>query len=107
MEYYEYALKLAQISVDLCPESFEGWVLLAECYFYMRKIKRCLICMDIAPLYDDMELIHDTREFGQFEIIRPKIRNTTDTHSYLMLEPKVVDYRKPNDKTYADNLQLY
>ena len=24
-EYYEYALKLSKICVDLCPESFEAW----------------------------------------------------------------------------------
>jgi len=46
-EYYEYALKLTQISVDLCPESFEGWLLLAESYFYMRRMKR----VNIHPFY--------------------------------------------------------
>lgn len=24
-EYYEYAMKLSKICVDLCPESFEAW----------------------------------------------------------------------------------
>jgi tetratricopeptide (TPR) repeat protein len=24
-EFYEYALKLSKICVDLCPESFEAW----------------------------------------------------------------------------------
>lgn len=38
-EYFEYALKLSKICVDLCPESFEAWFQLAEVYFHMKKIK--------------------------------------------------------------------
>ena len=51
-------MKLSKYCVDLCPESFEAWALLAECYFYMRKIKMALICLDIAPLYDEPEVIN-------------------------------------------------
>ena len=38
-EFYEYALKLSKICVDLCPESFETWYQLAEVYFQMKNIK--------------------------------------------------------------------
>ena len=34
-EYYEYAILLAKICVDLCTESFECWICLAETYFHM------------------------------------------------------------------------
>jgi len=50
-EYYEYAELLAKICVDLCPESFDCWMCLAESYFHMRKFTQCLICIDIAPFY--------------------------------------------------------
>ena len=66
--------------------------------------------MDIAPLYDDMNFINNVDEditHGRFEVLRPKIRNSTDSHSYLMLEPKSVDYRKPNDKSFANGLQMH
>lgn len=38
-EYYEYGMRLAKICVDLCPESFECWIHLAEAYFHCRKFK--------------------------------------------------------------------
>lgn len=71
-EYYEYALKLAKISVDLCPESFEAWFLLSECYFHVKKIKLSLVALDIAPLYPDIELVNEIPNTAEFDIIRPK-----------------------------------
>lgn len=54
-EYYEFALELAKICVDLCPESFECWISLAESYFHMWKFTQSLICIDIAPFYLNRE----------------------------------------------------
>ncbi len=54
-EYYEFALELSKICVDLCPESFECWISLAESYFHVRKFTQCLICIDIAPFYPNKE----------------------------------------------------
>lgn len=101
MEYYEYALKLAKICVDLCPESFEAWMLLAECYYFMRKIRMSLIAMDIAPLYPDIEYISDIPSSQDYDISKPKLRKSTDTHSYLMLEPKLIDFRRVGEDPHA------
>jgi hypothetical protein len=83
--------------VDLCPESFEAWFLLSECYFYIKKIKMSLIALDIAPLYPDIELVNDIPNTQDFDIIRPKEVNNQDTHGYLMIEPKHQDYRENGD----------
>jgi tetratricopeptide (TPR) repeat protein len=53
-EYYEYALKISKILVDLCPESFECWLVLAESYFHVRKFKNAIIAIDVAPSYEDI-----------------------------------------------------
>lgn len=37
-DHYENALKLAKICVELCPESFECWLLLADAYFRVKQI---------------------------------------------------------------------
>lgn len=60
-----------------------------------------LVAMDIAPLYPDIEYISDVPSFTEYEISKPKIRNTTDTHTYIMLEPKKVDFRRVNEDPKA------
>lgn len=54
-EYYEFALELSKVCVELCPESFECWISLAESYFHMRMFTNCLVCIDIAPFYSNRE----------------------------------------------------
>ena len=96
-EYYEYALRLARVCVDLCPESFEAWLLLAECYFYERKFKMSLIALDIAPLYQDIQYISSIPPTTGMEKTNPKVRNSTDSYAYIMMKPTKVDFRKnPN-----------
>jgi len=90
-------LKLAKICVDLCPESFEAWFLLSECYFYMKKIKLSLVVLDIAPLYPDIELVNDVPNTQEYDIMKPKEANSQDTHGYMMLAPRHQDYRDQND----------
>ena len=104
-EYFEYALKLSKICVDLCPESFEAWFQLAEVYFHMKKIKmvidfnvnfiQSLIALDIAPHYGDVEYVQKPKLVQEYEITKPKIKKTSDLHPYLMVSPTKVDFRKP------------
>ena len=39
IELYEYAHKLAKLSIELCPESFEAHMILAKCLFYDKDIR--------------------------------------------------------------------
>mmetsp|Transcript_32078 Transcript_32078/g.31384 ORF Transcript_32078/g.31384 Transcript_32078/m.31384 type:complete len:279 (+) Transcript_32078:314-1150(+) len=96
-ELFEYALKISKICVDLCPESFEAWLQLAEVYFSMKKIKMSLIALDIAPQYSDVDYVHIDKLSGENELTKPKDKKTSDMHPYLMLEPKKVDFRRPHE----------
>ena len=96
-EIYEYALKLSKICVDLCPESFEAWILLAECYFHVKRFKMSLICLDIAPLYTNSQYIHEVKTVADYDMTQPKLKNSSDMHPYIMLEPTKIDIRKPHE----------
>ncbi|CDW88693.1 clathrin-coated vesicle protein [Stylonychia lemnae] len=96
-EYFEYALKLSKICVDLCPESFEAWFQLAEVYFHMKKIKMSLIALDIAPYYADADYVQKTELINDYEFTKPKSKKTSDMHPYLMVAPQKIDYRKSGE----------
>ena len=57
MEYFEYALQIGKVCVDLCPESFEAWNLLARCYINLQDLKMALIAMDNSPFIADIPLV--------------------------------------------------
>jgi len=57
MEYYEYALKIGRICADMCPESFEVWNLIANCYIGLSDVKMTLVALDVAPVYPDIHLV--------------------------------------------------
>ena len=39
IELYEYAAKLAKFTIELCPESFEAYIILTKCLFYEKDIR--------------------------------------------------------------------
>jgi hypothetical protein len=39
MELYEYAVKLAKLSIELCPESFEAHIIYAKCLIYEKDFR--------------------------------------------------------------------
>jgi tetratricopeptide (TPR) repeat protein len=104
-EYYEYALKISKILVDLCPESFECWLVLAESYFHVRKFKSALIAIDVAPSYEDIndELI--LPELGEYHRTNPKVQNSTNVYSELMVKPQKPDF-KFTENSRASNVPL-
>lgn len=53
MELFEYALKIATMCVELCPESFEARICLAKCQIYEKDLRQALITLNNAPCYDD------------------------------------------------------
>ena len=92
-EYYEYALKISRILVDLCPESFECWLVLAESYFHVRKFKNALIAIDVAPSYEDINDDLILPDMTDYAITSPKVQNSTDVYSEMMVKPSDADFR--------------
>ena len=48
-KYFEFAVKIAKVCCDLCPNSFNGWLLYAECAIELHDYETALICLDLAP----------------------------------------------------------
>lgn len=71
-EYYEYALKIARICVDLIPESYQAWSLLANTYFHMRMFKESLITLDIAPYFEDPKVEQRFPDCSKYSHTTPK-----------------------------------
>ena len=97
-EYYDYALKLAKISVELCPESFECWYTLAQCYFKLKQMHLALIVLDICPVYQETNFItgYPIGGFAEhFEHTEPKLKTTSECFSELLITPTKLDFR-PN-----------
>lgn len=106
-EYYEYALKLSKICVDLCPESFECWLVLAESYFHVRKFKSALIAIDVAPSYEDVndELI--LPDLHKYSKTAPKTKNSTNVYSEMMVRPINPDFRVTENSKASNVPQDY
>lgn len=92
-EYYEFALKISKILVDLCPESFECWLVLAESYFHDRKFKNALIAIDVAPSYEDINDDLLLPDLDKYVISNPKTQNSTDIYPELMVKPSEPDFK--------------
>lgn len=92
-EYYEYALRLSKILVDLCPESFECWLVLAESYFHVRKFRQALIAIDVAPSYEDLNDEQIFPDMSKYTVTTPKVQNSTYVYSDLMVKPEEPDFR--------------
>lgn len=56
-KYYEYAVKIVKVCVDLVPTSFEGWLLYAECMMQLADLKGALVAIDLAPNQPDLPYI--------------------------------------------------
>ena len=102
-EYYEYALKLSKICVDLCPESFEWWLLMAESYFHVRKFKSALIALDVAPSYEDLNEEIILPDLSKYQVTSPKVQNSTHVYPQLMIKPLLPDFRF-TDSSKASNV---
>lgn len=50
IDKFDVALELAQIIVQFSPETFEGWYLLAECYYYKKNYSMVLLIMNSTPI---------------------------------------------------------
>ena len=53
IEIYEYAMKMAKICLEICPESFEAHMVLAQCFLYEKDIYHFLVTLNAAPAYED------------------------------------------------------
>ena len=93
-EYYEYGLKIAKIWVDLIPESFEAWLLLANMYFHMRMFKESLILLDIAPYFDDPVTNQKFPDTSKLARTNPKKQDSTLFHSEIMITPANPDFKQ-------------
>ena len=101
-EYYEYALRLARISVDLCPESFECWIALAESYFHLRIFKMALVALDIAPCSPDINYISPVGANPSMEFTHPKKQDSNEFHSYIMIKTAKIDFIKKKEEEDAN-----
>ena len=97
-EYYEYAILLAKICVDLCPESFECWICLAETYFHMWKFSLSLICIDIAPFYPDEQHSSGFPQMDELVSTQPRTQNSSSIFPEYMLSPDNPDFRESTNE---------
>lgn len=93
-EYYEYGLKIAKIWVNLIPESFEAWLLLAKTYFHMRMFKESLIILDIAPYFDDPVVDQKYPDSSKLARTNPKKQDSALFHSEIMINPSNPDFKQ-------------
>ena len=71
---YDVAETLAKICVQLKPDSFECWILLAEVYWSCRKYSMALIALNTAPLLTTEEEDFEIPAFAEQErVISTKI----------------------------------
>lgn len=96
-EYYEYALLLAKICVDLCPESFECWMCLAETYFHMRQFTKSLVCIDIAPFSPGVDPGEEENErypdLSMLNTTNPKVQNCSSFFPEYLITPTSCDFK--------------
>ena len=59
----------------------------------MRKFKMSLVAIDIAPVFQDTELITAVTVNQAYEFTAPKTKNSTYYHSNIMLKPEDVDFK--------------
>ena len=96
-KYYEYAVKVAKVCVDLCPTSFEGWILYAECLIGLGDLKMALIAFDLAPNAPDPEYVTLPEPQESYDLLLPSTLDSSDSFSHFMLPlENVVDYGVPN-----------
>lgn len=108
-EYYEYALELSKVCVELCPESFECWISLAESYFHMRMFSNALICLDIAPFYSAREPDEQKQErypeVGDLMMTNPRTQDSSGIFTEYMLVPEFPDFKSTkNEDAPKDNV---
>lgn len=93
-EYYEYGLKIAKICVNLIPESFEAWCLLANMYFHMRMFKESIVILDIAPYLEDPIINQKFPDTSKLARTNPKKQDSSLFHSEVMVTPTNPDFRQ-------------
>jgi tetratricopeptide (TPR) repeat protein len=87
IELFEYAQRIAKITVDLCPESFESWFYFAKACFGLGEVREALIAIDLAPMTADLHLLSiPLRLENSLQV--PFNQNNTDYYSYIMAPRK-------------------
>lgn len=82
--------------VDLCPTSFEGWLLYAECLIGLGDLKMALIAFDLAPNQADQEYITLPEPQYTYDLQLPLSLDSSDSFSHFMLPiENLIDYAVP------------
>lgn len=64
--------------VDLCPTSFEGWILYAECLVELSEIKKAMIAIDLVPNGPETPYITLPEPEMTYSLSIPANLNSTD-----------------------------
>lgn len=56
-KYFEFAVKIVKVCIDLLPTSFEAWILYSECLINLSDVGNALIALDLAPCTPDTSYI--------------------------------------------------
>ena len=86
-EKYELALKLAKVVIQLCPDSFDAWYLLAEIFFYSKHFNEALIAINTCPFYTKFPHNDGIMKAKSSQITKPKASDLCNSHSHYMFEP--------------------
>ena len=104
-KYFEYAVKIAKVCIDLCPTSFEAWMLYAECLIELQDLKGALIALDLAPNSPDLPYIDLPEPQTTYDLSIPMKLTSTDCFQHFMLPLNdVIDYSVPS--TPSENVSI-
>jgi len=95
-EQYELALILTRTVIQLSPDSFDAWFLLAEIYFYSKHYNEALLAINMCPFYSKGGFNNGILEPKPKEVIVPKVCPDVSSHAQYMFEPSVDNYRTMN-----------
>ena len=86
-EKYEMALKLAKVVIQLCPDSFDAWYLLAEIFFYSRHFNEALIAINTCPFYAKFPSDDGFIKGKTTNVTKPRASDLCSSYSHHMFEP--------------------
>ena len=92
VEKYEFALTLAKIVVQLCPDSFDAWYLLIEILFYSKNYSQALVAINIAPIYSKRQPNDGILIDEQIHMTNPKANEQSDHYPNFVFEPQPQDF---------------
>ena len=92
-KHFEYAVKVSKVCVDLCPTSYEGWTLYAECLIELQEMQKALLVIDLIPLSEDLPYITLPEPEPTYDLQVPLTMDSTACFQHFIMPIEdVLDY---------------